>query len=333
MAIFKKNDNWYIDYYVNKRRKREKIGPNKRLAEKVLYKRLTESAENKFLDIKKVELILFRDMADEYMSKYSIINKRSHKRDLTSIRNLNSFMGDKYLSEITSEIIEEYKKLRLNQERTKATINRELSCLKHIFTKAIEWKKIYHDPTKGVKTFKENNARVRFLEKDEIKKLMLYCPDYLKPIVITALNTGMRLGEILNLTWQDVDFERQMLTIRETKNGEVRYVPVNNILLSALKEIKENNSSVCDYVFYSSKNNKWTSATISRRFKAVVDRAGILDFHFHDLRHTFASHLVMVGVELATVKELLGHKSFEMTLRYSHLSSRHKKRATELLYK
>ena len=113
----------------------------------------------------------------------------------------------------------------------------------------------------------------------------------------------------------------------------MRYVPVNNILLRALKEIEENNCPECEYVFYSSKNNKWTSATISRRFKAVVDRAGISDFHFHDLRHTFASHLVMVGVELATVKELLGHKSFEMTLRYSHLSSRHKKRATELLYK
>ena len=141
MGIFKKGKNWYIDYYdQNKRRRREMIDPNKRQAEIVLQKRKVQVAENKFLDIKKVEKIKFKEFAKMYLEVYAKLNKRSWTRDETSINNLNKFFGEKYLHEITTIDIEKYKRNR-KEKVTGSTVNRELACLRIMFNKAIEWGK------------------------------------------------------------------------------------------------------------------------------------------------------------------------------------------------
>jgi len=159
------------------------------------------------------------------------------------------------------------------------------------------------------------------------------CREPLKSIVIFAINTGMRLSEILNLTWDDVDLERGFITVRNTKNGEIRYLPMNTTLRDLLRQLKKDCRKSNIYVFGNLQGSNYRRYTISHWFKEVVRTAGIQNFHFHDLRHTFASYLVMAGVDIMTVKELLGHKTLDMTLRYSHLSPSFQRQAIELLDK
>jgi integrase len=162
---------------------------------------------------------------------------------------------------------------------------------------------------------------------DEIQLLFQHCTPRLKPIVITALSTGMRRGEIINLKWDDVDFSQGHITIWESKNGESHTAPMSDLLAETLRRQKEERRPRNPLVFPSPTGKPYTD--FRQSFKSACREARITDFRFHDLRHTFASHLVMNGVDLTTVKELLGHKTLVMTLRYAHLSQGHKKKAVE----
>jgi len=153
------------------------------------------------------------------------------------------------------------------------------------------------------------------------------CSGYLRDIVLVALNTGMRKGEIFNLKWQDVDLDLRMIHVSDSKNYEARDIPMNDILYKTLKALREKAEEGQEYVFVNPKTGR--PYDLKRSFKTALKRAGIEDFTFHDLRHTFASHLVMNGVDLMTVKELLGHKDIKMTMRYSHLSPDHKRVAVK----
>jgi integrase len=137
----------------------------------------------------------------------------------------------------------------------------------------------------------------------------------------------MRISEILNLRWDEVDFDRAQILVRTSKNGESRHVEMNGLLVETLRQLERRPQN--PYVFGSREGNPYND--IRKSFKSALAAAGITDFRFHDLRHTFASHLVMNGVDVMTVKELLGHKTIQMTLRYSHLSQGHKKKAVETL--
>ena len=196
-----------------------------------------------------------------------------------------------------------------------------------MFNRAIVWGKVEHSPCKAIKLFKENNQRLRFLEKEEIDKLLRNCSKHLRPIVAVALNTGMRKGEILGLKWYDIDIKRSVIHLLDSKNGEKREVPINDIIKKTLIAVPKHPES--QYIFCNKEGKPYSD--IKKSFFTALKKAGIINFHFHDLRHTFASHLVMSGVDLNTVRELLGHKSFEMTLRYNHLSPDHKKRAVDIL--
>ncbi|MBM3248483.1 MAG: hypothetical protein FJZ10_03565, partial [Candidatus Omnitrophica bacterium] len=288
-----------------------------------------EIAENKYLDIRKEQKIKFEDFADEYLELYSKPNNKSWmKSDRHNLKSLKDFFSGKYLYEITPMLVEKFKAKRA-QEVSPATVNRNLACLKSMFNRAIEWGKTKDNPVKKVKLFRENNKRLRYLEKEEIIKLLSNCNGYLKPIVIVALNTGMRKGEILGLKWHDIDFKRGIIYLLNTKNGEKREIPINEQVKTALIRTKKHPES--PYIFCKEDGNPF--GNIRKSFFTALKKAGIMNFHFHDLRHTFASHLVMSGVDLNTVRELMGHKSLEMTLRYSHLSPDHKKRAVDILSK
>ncbi len=318
-------DNLYIDYYVDGRRKREKIGPDKRQAKNVLRKRQVQIAENRFFDIKKEPKVLFEDIAKIYLD-YARTNKKSYKSDELHLKQLATFFGGKYLYQINPLMIEEYKKTR-SEKVSKATVNRELATMKHMFNKAIQWKRANKNPVREVKLFREDNRRLRYLEKWEIKALIEACSNHLIPIVITALNTGLRKGNILNLKWGDINFEQEIIFVKESKSGESLEIPMNGLLVKTLKSIKRNPKS--PYVFCNKEGKPYGAVRTS--FSRALRKAGISNFRFHDLRHTFASHLIMAGVDLVTVKELLGHKSIEMTLRYAHLSPHHKRWAVERL--
>lgn len=327
MGVFKKGNDWYIDYHVNGRRKREKVGPSKRLAESVLAKRKVEIAEGKFLDIERKLKVRFEDFAKEYM-EYSKANKRSWKRDVVSLKNLLPVFGDKYLAEITPLMVEQYKNRRRDQV-TPATVNREMALLKNMFNKAIQWGKAAENLVAKVKLFKEDKGRLRLLTEEELERLLEVAPPHLQPILVVALNTGLRKSEILNLKWDDVDFQQERILVADAKNREWREIPMNLAVFKALVSIERHPES--PYVFC--KPNGQPYGNVRKSFEKALRIAGIENFRFHDLRHTFASHLVMAGVDLMTVKELLGHKSLEMTMRYSHLSPAHKRKAVDLLLK
>ena len=327
MGLYKKDGGWYIDYYVSGKRKREKIGTNKTLAENVLRKRKVEIAENKYLDIRKQEKIKFEDFADTYFEMHCKVNNKSwNKADRYNIKSLRGFFSGRYLYGITPLLVEKFKMERA-KEVSPATVNRNLECLKSMFTKAMEWGKAKENPVKKVKLFREDNKRLRYLEKEEIASLLARCSKHLKPIVVVALNTGMRKGEILGLKWHDIDFRRNIIYLLNTKSGEKREIPVNEMVKTALIRVRKHPDSA--YVFCNKEGRPYGNVRTS--FFTAMKKAGIMNFRFHDLRHTFASHLVMAGVDLNTVRELMGHKSLEMTLRYSHLSPDHKKHAVDIL--
>jgi integrase len=179
-----------------------------------------------------------------------------------------------------------------------------------------------------VKQLPEHNRRLRYLSVEECQGLVQACLPHLKPIVVTALNTGMRKEEVLSLRWdKHVDLKHGFILLDTTKSGERREIPINDTLRQTLQALVRRVDS--PYVFTGANGKRFLD--VKRAFHSACQRADIKDFTFHDLRHTFASHLVMAGVDLPTVKELLGHKTLSMTLRYAHLAPSHKVKAVAVL--
>ncbi len=324
MGTFKRGKKWYIEYRYKGKRIRETVSESKAVADAALRKRLTQIAEDRFLDRKKEKLIKLEDFAKLYMQNYSRPNKLSFSRDQICINHLLGHFKGQYLTEINVFDVEDYKRIRLKKVKP-PTVNHELKCLKAMLNKAMEWGIINEYPLSRIKLLKTENKRLRFLELEEIERLVSACEGNIAAIVTLALHTGMRRGEILSLKWRDVDFNHRLITLLRTKNGEKREIHMNDIVYDTLLAHPRNKRS--QYVF-SYKNGKQIR-DIRGSFEQALKRAGITDFRFHDLRHTFASHLVMAGIDLTTVQELMGHKSYLMTLRYAHLSPRHKKAAVD----
>ena len=383
MALYKRGDNWYIDFTFHGQRIREMIGPSRKGAEKVIAKRKAEIAENKFLDKRKEpDPVKFYDFAKEYL-QWSNANKKptSYRRDLSLMRQLNKEFETKAIREITTWQIEKYKAKRkeeinrpgavmgsFKRERKDgsqeeiwyvdyrgpqgdkvrkiigpskkdaeayfakskattrpATVNRELALLKHMYSKAIEWGRYEENPAKKVKLLKGEVKRVRFLMPDDVQKLLSNCADHLKPIVTVAVHTGMRKGELLSLNWDQVNFEQGIISLLDTKNHKRRDISMNETVKATLTGMERKGS----YVF--SAEDGGSFGDVRRSFETALRRSGIQDFRFHDLRHTFASNLVMESVDIMTVKELMGHKDLTMTLRYTHLAPNHKTKAVNIL--
>ncbi|MGH9787608.1 MAG: tyrosine-type recombinase/integrase, partial [Candidatus Acidiferrales bacterium] len=262
----------------------------------------------------KAKGVTFEEFAQKYLA-YAKCNKRSWKRDEQLIANLSCAFGGKRLAEIRSLDVEQYKLMRYEKAKP-ATVNREVALLKHMFNLAIQWEYTLDNPTRGVKLLREDNIVERILSPEEEERLLAEAHPGLKPVLITALNTGMRLGELLSLTWADVDLSRRLITVRHTKNGRVRRLPINDGLLEALKALHRK-SSKAEYVFCSRRNGD-RRKSVRTTFETAIRRAGISKLRFHDLRHTFATRLVAAGVDIVTVKELMGHRDISMTMRYAH---------------
>ena len=332
----KKRYIYWIEFYdEHKKIRRQRIGTRRSLAEVTLAKRKVEVAEGKFLDKKKKpKQVKFKALAKDY-TKWAELNNKTPDRKIRVLNGLLPDFGEKFVSKITTWQIQNYLHGRKNRKQpTKkikpATINREISLLKHIFSKAIEWKLLEENPAKPIKKLRENNKRVRFLSMEEITALLAACKGYLSNIVLVALNTGMRKGEIFSLRMQDIDLDREMIHISDSKNNETRDIPANKTLQIILMPLIDKTKDPQDYIFFNPKTKK-PYDDVKKSFKTALKKAGIENFTFHDLRHTFASHLVMNGVDLMTIKELLGHKDIKMTMRYAHLSPNHKRLAVQKL--
>jgi integrase len=346
MGVYKKNGNWHIDYYDgNGRRHRKKIGPQKTLAHKALKDAQVRVAKGEYLGIYEERRSLFRDFATKTYIPYAKTNlsPRTFERTCGIIENHLIQYFDCYLCKISRKNIEDYKQKRASEVKP-ATVNKEYSTLRHMLKCAVDWGYITHNPATGVKELKEPPGRIRYLTPDEFQRLLSAAgPEffadntynagrtpssllaiYLRPIVTLGAHTGLRRGELLSLRWSHVDFKEQRIIIEQTKNNERKIAYLSDAALEALRCIPRNLHA--DLLFPGI-----TPSQLSRAFERACKRASIEDFRFHDLRHTFASCLVMGGENIRTVQTLLGHKDLRMTMRYTHLSPEHLQTAAKRL--
>ena len=251
------------------------------------------------------------------------------------LANLNEALVSKKIAELSKR-----KRKLLNGEEkaiSAARVNRYIQALSHVCTVAVkEWKWLAQNPLHNISRKTEPRGRVRFLDDGERKRLLDACkksksksPLYL--IVILALSTGARHGEIMGLTWDAVDFERNVIVLHDTKNGERRVLPLAGHALDLMRsyhkekrqgKIARINASGRDLLF-PAPHDETKPYDIRSTWETALEKAKVENFRFHDLRHSAASYLAMNGASSAEIAEVLGHKSLEMVKRYAHLSETH----------
>lgn len=261
-------------------------------------------------------------------------NPKTAEKTIKAFESSFPTLMDFQLSDITAWEIEKWRNKRLTDGVKPATTNRQINTIKGCLSRAVEWGAIDSHDLSKVKTLTVDNSKVRYLSKDEEarlrEKLKTCDTDFLEVIVILALNTGMRKGELLSLEWNHVNFDNKILTVdfQNAKSGNTRHLPLNTQAFNTLKQWQQETDGI-GFVF-KDKNNAQLK-DFPYVWGALLDEAQITNFRFHDLRHHFASKLVMASVDLNTVRELLGHSDLKMTLRYAHLAPEHKAAAVNLI--
>lgn len=273
------------------------------------------------------------DLIDRYIKEILPRKPKNAHNTETQLNWWKQQMGHCLLLDVTPAIIGEHRDKLLEGKtpkgniRSPTTVVRYLSALSHAFTIAVkEWGWLDDNPLRKVCKPQLPRGRVRFLDDEERARLLEACKastnPFLYPVVTLALATGMRQGEMMNLSWDDVDFKKEKITLYETKNGDIRVVPLTGHVHAVLKALHGKRSQDTNLVFPGSKPNK----PIDLRFpwEQVIKKANITNFRFHDLRHCCASYLLMNKVPLPVIAEILGHKTYQMVKRYAHLSEDHK---------
>jgi site-specific recombinase XerD len=276
--------------------------------------------------------VTFAELAQDALN-YSKASKGSFRQDVYRMKGLLGWLGNRAADSITPQEIERWLTAQALEHAWKpATVNRFKALLSLTFRLAMENRKIATNPARLVRRRREDNARIRFLSSEEEQRLRAVIsrsfPEHM-PELDVALHTGMRRSEQYNLTWDCVDFERRVLTITHSKNGEMRHIRMNRAVALTLTKLFTESSGTGP-VFVSQRSNERLQKP-RHWFEPAVGAAGIGDFTWHCLRHTFASRLVMAGVDLRTVQQLMGHKTIQMTVRYAHLGPEHQLAAVERL--
>jgi integrase len=325
-----------VSYRVKVRLKGHPTATNtfKRKTDAEIWASQTETAirENRYFRTAKSQKHTFGEMIERYQNEYL---KHHPKREAGLVAKLNGWkkeLGCYTLADVTKARILEQRSKLLNTpkangaQRANGTVNRLMASLSHVYTIAIrEWEWIEDSPFRKIAKLPEPRGRVRFLDDNERRDLLGACKEsgsmHLYLVVMIALSTGARQGEILGLKWQDVDLQRRIITLHHTKNGERRILPISNILLPLIHAHYETRSLHSDYVFPSPRSN--CPLDIRSAWDNAVIKAKIKDFRFHDLRHSAASYFAMNGATSSEIGEILGHKTPAMVKRYAHLSPAH----------
>ena len=292
------------------------------------------------------------ELVDRYIRDVLPQKKKSQKKQTAQLLWWKDQIGSYLLSDITPALIGEKRDDLLRgityrkTQRSAATVVRCLSSLSHAFTIAVnEWGWLEDSPMRKVAKLKEARGRVRFLEEKDRENLLQACREslnpHLYPVVLIAISTGMRYGEIINLTWADVDLSRERIILQDTKNGERRAVPIAGQAIELLKQMEKKRRIDTNLLFPKIRKGQQADAMLQKpNFDKVqkvqkpaqlrsawitaLKKAEIEDFRFHDLRHCAASYLAMSGASLAEIADILGHKTLAMVKRYAHLSDSHK---------
>lgn len=338
-----RNGNWQFEFMINGKRYHRSVpeATTKRQAEKVeaVFKGELLQGRYKLAEGKKYPKL--NKLIEMYLD-YSKQNKISYKVDEYTTSVFLEVIGDKTIDEITPLVIERWKKYRKNCKAktttkngykeldrlvSKSAINREMRSLSKMFSIAVDNGWLENNPFFKVKKFREENKQMRVLTPAEEKVLLEKSEGcYIKPILICALHTGMRSAEIKNLKWSCVNFEEGYLDVLKTKSGRPRQIPLSNLLVSELSNIKRLSS----YVFTNPKTLK-PYTNIRDRFMDICEKNGIDSIRFHDLRHTAATRMVSSGIDIVVVQDILGHANLSVTQRYSHPVPDRKKKAIEAL--
>ncbi|MCG7932749.1 MAG: site-specific integrase [Candidatus Thiodiazotropha lotti] len=310
----------------------------------------------------KEKLSRLDDFLKQKYEPWATARLRSGASTVKRIRSAFSHYLDTPLSEIGPWSIEKWRMSRIDEGRAVGTINRDLAALRSCMAKAVDWEIISQHPLKKVKLLEEDNrSKVRYLTPSEEKRLREALTerdlkltkeresanqwrkergrdllpsiqtDHLTPMVILSINTGLRRGELFQLRWEDVDLKKGTITIhgKQAKSKQTRHMPLNIEALAVLEKWKKQNGKRDGLVFPGRGGRPFDNC--NKSWKSLLDRAGICNFRWHDMRHHFASQLVMADVSLNTVRDLLGHADLKMTLRYAHLAPEHKAAAVAKL--
>lgn len=296
---------------------------------------VTEAAifEGRHFTTREAKRHTLAELIDRYLS-----DVLPHKRDSTArdqMRQLRWWkvrLGHYALADLTPALIAECRDKLARGNRANATVNRYLSVLSHALTMAVrEWQWCDDNPVRKVTKPKEPRGRVRYLSDEERERLLVACQTsrnpYLHTVVVLALATGARRGELLTLRWPDVDLKRGTLTFHETKNGERRAVPLTGQALALMQQHAKVRRLDTALVFPDATGRR--PLKMHDAFENAINRAGIADFRLHDLRHSAASYLAMNGASLLEIAEVLGHKTLQMVKRYAHLSEQHTRNVVE----
>ncbi len=324
MGLFKRGQTFWISFsYKGKQVRQSLETDDKKTAEKIYHKVMTEVAEGKWFEKPEGASRTFREMMEKYMAEHSRPNKASWGRDERSLAHLLPVFSGVIVTEIRRRMINAYKTKRRQEGASTCSVNRELALMKHAYSLAIkEWEWTKENPVKMVSMEKEPPSRDRWLSYGEEKALLSAASPWLKEIVAFAIETGCRKEEMLSLTWRNVDLPQKVVTIFGKKTGERRTIPLtaaaHDILMARFNVKGKVQALREEFVFSYPPGRKVSTHTVRSAFDDALKKARITDFRFHDLRHTFATRLSQSGVDPYTVQTLLGHTSFATTKRYAH---------------
>jgi integrase len=338
-SVYKRGQSWIIKYQANGKIRRESVGNiavvTKTMARRVLNDklRLIESGRYGLLDSNPI----VDDFAKEYLDYLRDVKKiRSGDRSELALKHFTELYGARKLSEIKPSDIDDYKRLRANHVKDN-TINRELTVIRAMFNYGKNRDRFYgDDPVSKTGMISVNDQIERILTIAEEARLLNNASEGLRPVIITALNTGMRQGEIRTLRWDNVDLVNGLITIHHTntKSKKIKRIFINAKLKEVFRGLRLK-SGGSDYVFNYLDTDGQVKPylhhnSLSRAFEKACKRAGIEGLRFHDLRHTAATRMIERGVSIVAVSKILGHANIATTMRYAHPDDSLKK-AVELL--
>jgi integrase len=345
MPVRKRNGHWYYDFAIRGVRYRGAI-PEARTkydAQQAEMRERDKVFEGTY-GFKK-NSISFREFVNSTYKAWAQEHRVDYKKDLSKLKPLLDYFGDERLVHVSAGMIEEYKRERRKAQSCRktplapATINRELVLLSKIYSLAIERNELDSKPFKKVVKLPTDGGIIRYLKDDEEERLMgqfVGRRAHLRPIVVLALQTGMRRGEILSLRKDQVDFERDQIhlfTSRKlgvkTKSDRYRTVPMTPEVKELLEQLVQRNDS--EYVFVNGKTGR-PLRDVKTGFRSALKEAGIKNARFHDLRHTAGTRMAEnPNVPLNAVQEVLGHADIRTTMQYAHATDESKRRAIEAL--
>ena len=314
--------------YPDGKRLRKIVGTKKQAEQ--LEKRLQAEIANGKWGLTPTEHRRFEDLVSEYL-EYAEVSKATStlKTDTSRIeKHLLPFFSGLPIQSITPQLVDRYKAKRVREGAAPKTVNNELLNLSHMMKMAIRWNYADRNVVTDVEKLKVPKNPPRFLSREEIECLIVAARNsHIYPLIVTALHTGMRKSELLNLQWSDIDFAMHSVTVQckedwHTKNYKARVIQMTPVLYRVLSEYATQSAEHhCEYVF--TFKGEAIRQDVRRSFGRVVRSANLEGVTLHTLRHTFASQLVMAGVPLRDVQELMGHQSYNTTLRYAHLTPEH----------